>query len=34
MAQILLDTDIISYYMRGDEQVVANYTHIAEITIF
>ena len=26
MEQILLDTDIISYYMRSDEQVVANYT--------
>ncbi|TAE14820.1 MAG: type II toxin-antitoxin system VapC family toxin [Bacteroidetes bacterium] len=25
MSQILLDTDIISYYMRGDERVVANY---------
>ncbi len=34
MAQILLDTDIISYYMRGNEQVVLNYTQHIDLQGF
>lgn len=34
MAQILLDTDIISYYMRGDERVVAHYTEHIDLQGF